>query len=414
VVGPVRPANLMQNTLYIKKTSFGDITTSMAMDKCCKGNHFHMYQRSEMMHFILYYRKLFWECSLQDQNNILTGIAQQRGVGRPSRKFEYNVYGLKLCSSAILMFLGITRKRWLRYSDLEHPEKGLRKTRSFPTPKRNTLIGWMEAYFSLRGGAGGDWQPNVNELHLSFTGKNSLFQEFRGDLITLHGYAADEVPSYTYFISMMHTHFKFVKIGGYKEFAKCDRCSHLDLKMAHTKSKAKIKRYLNLKAKHKVVYMAEKRKYWKHIFKSIQSPGRYMCLIGDGMENAKSAIPWWVQPPYSFNKCATAGFGVQGIINHAHNPKTLAFICPDVIKKGANFTIEWLLRSLTMVNSNQFFYICNCANYFIFRHLLSFELGKKQLLKFFICKLITVPRKLKIVLLSFFCLCLFRYVFFVL
>jgi hypothetical protein len=138
-------------------------------------------------------------------------------------------------------------------------------------------------------------------------------------------------------------------IGGFKNFAKCDRCSALDLEAASTRSRSTLKRIARTKAAHKKVYMTEKEKYWKHITKAICEASKFIITIGDGMEQGKTETPWWTQPPYSFNNCATAGFAVQGLINHSHNPKTVAFFVSDLVKKGANFTMEWLVRDLTLV-----------------------------------------------------------------
>jgi hypothetical protein len=266
----------------------------------------------------------------------------------------YQVEGLQLCRTGVCTFYGITLKRWERYTDRLNPVRRLRKTRRFAAPKRQRMLGWMHYYFSLRGKSGGDWMPDdrTNKtLHISYTEKTTIYQDMRIDLITKYDIEEEDVPAYSYFIRTLNTNFAHVKIGGVKQFAKCDRCSELDLEAASTKHRGTLKRIGRLKVEHKKVYMTEKEYYWKRIVKSILEPLRFMMSIGDGMDQSKTENPWFLRPPYSFNKCATAGFGVQGIINHSHDPKTVAFVVADACKKGANFAMEWLVRDLTMVGS---------------------------------------------------------------
>lgn len=40
---------------------------------------------------------------------------------------------------------------------------------------------------------------------------------------------------------------------------------------------------------------AERKKYYKHIKKSLKRPDKYLSIIIDGMDQAKTAIPHWVQ-----------------------------------------------------------------------------------------------------------------------
>jgi hypothetical protein len=303
-----------------------------------------------MKDFITTTRKRFWSADVDVQNQDIAGMGTQRGPRSHQKQVEYQLFGLQLCCRAVCKVLGISLKRWYRYTDQNNIVRATRKKRVYKSPKRNYMLGWMENYFSLRGAGGGDWMPDVQELRLSHTAKNSIYQEFRGNSLIEYEMDDEEVPVYSYFIQVMDASFPHVKIGGYKEFAKCDECSKLDLKMAKTRNRIKMKKYLARRAAHKVEYMAEKRKYWKHISKAILNPDCCMITIGDGMDQKKSTTPWWAEPPYQFNHCPSQGVAVQGIINHAHNPKTLAFIVTDAITKGGNFTIEWLLRNLIEVN----------------------------------------------------------------
>jgi hypothetical protein len=338
--------------LGAERTSHAAITSAINSKPCCNKNHFSSYNTAMMISYMEHHRKKFWERPRESQNDLITTIGSQRGCGDRSRHFAFQVEGLQLCRTGVCTFYGITLKRWERYTDSLNPVRRIRKTRRFNAPKRETMIGWMHAYFSLRGKSGGDWMPDSPTLHISHTEKNTIYQDMRIDLLTQYEISDEEVPGYSYFIDTMNSRFSHVKIGGYKEFAKCDRCAELDLEAAGTKDRAILKKVRRLKIAHKQVYMTEKEQYWKRISKAIMNPTRYIMSISDGMEQAKTESPWWVQPPYSFNKCATAGFGLQGIINHAHNPKTIAFLVADVVRKGANFTVEWLVRDLVMVCSN--------------------------------------------------------------
>jgi hypothetical protein len=335
-----------------ERTSHTAITFAMNSPPCCNRNHFLSYSSAMMIPFMEHHRRKFWERPRDDQNELLTIIGSQRGIGDHSRYFVYQFEGLQLCRTGLCTFLGVSLKRWERYTDRENPVRRLRKTRRFAAPKRERMLGWMLYYFALRGKSGGDWMPDdrTNKtLHISYTEKTTIYQDMRIDLITNFGCEDEEVPGYSYFIETLNDRFAHVKIGGVKQFAKCDRCSELDLQAANTKHRPTLKKIGRLKKEHKKLYMTEKEKYWHRIVKAILEPSRYMISIGDGMDQSKTETPWFLRPPYSFNKCATAGFGVQGIINHSHDPKTVAFVVADVCKKGGNFAMEWLVRDLTMV-----------------------------------------------------------------
>jgi hypothetical protein len=321
-----------------------------------------------MREFMTTVRKRFWSADIDVQNQDIAGMGTQRGPKAHQKLIEYQLFGLKLCCRAVCKVLGITLKRWYRYTDQNNIVRAAKKKRHYKSPKRNLMLGWMESYFSMRGAGGGDWMPDVQEVHLSHTAKNSIYQEFRLNLLYEYELEEEEVPVYSYFVQVMEASFPHVKINGYKEFAKCDHCSRLDLKMANTRNRVKMKKYLARRAAHKVEYMAEKRKYWKHISKAILNPDTHIVTIGDGMEQKKSTTPWWAEPPYHFNHCANQGVAVQGIINHAHNPKTIAFVVCDAITKGANFTIEWLLRNLIEVS----FHLCITTSFIYNIYLLTF------------------------------------------
>jgi hypothetical protein len=295
------------------------------------------------------HRTKFWERPRVEQNEIIEQIGSQRGYTKGG-KFKFQIHGLLLCRTAVCRFYGITLKRWERYTDLNNPVRKLRKTREFEAPKRRNLIGWMSYYFSLRGKSGGEWMPHENTLQISYTGKVTLYQDMRIDYLTRLDRDESEVAGYPYFVEILNEHFSHVKIGGYNTFAKCDHCSALDLEAASTRNRPTLKRIGRAKAAHKKIYMAEKRKYWHHINKAVMESSKCIITIGDGMEQGKTETPWFTRPPYALNNCATAGFAVQGIINHSHDPKTVAFIVSDLVKKGANFTMEWLVQDLSMVS----------------------------------------------------------------
>jgi hypothetical protein len=335
--------------MYDQQTSDQSIDEAMNSGPCCKKDHFHSYGRAPMLEFITKVRARFWDADPETQNQDIAGMGTQRGPEKHQKNVEYKLFGLSFCCKAVCKVLGISLKRWYRYTDQQNATRGKRKKRIYQSPKRNTMLGWMESYFSLRGAGGGDWMPDVTEAHLNHIAKFSIYQEFRGNMLVEYEFYEEQIPVYSYFVQIMEASFPHVKIGGYKEFAKCDHCSALDLKMANTRNRVKMKIYLKRRADHKVVYMAEKRKYWKHISKAILNPDKYLITIGDGMEQKKSTCPWWVEPPYQFQHCANQGVAVQGIINHAHSPKTLAYVVTDAIKKGGNFTVEWLLRNLIEV-----------------------------------------------------------------
>ena len=147
---------------------------------------------------------------------------------------------------------------------------------------------WMEAHFNLVG----DHMPNKgNEIHLETIEKKDIWQEYVNDCANI--LKIDTCMGYTHFVEYWNTFFQHVKIREYKAVSgKCYMCSILSSlrkKFVETSLRGEI---TELHALHRITYMSERRFYYARIMKGCEDPLNFLSLIGDGMAENHTALPW--------------------------------------------------------------------------------------------------------------------------
>lgn len=86
----------------------------------------------------------------------------------------------------------------------------------------------------------------------------------------------------------------------------------------------------------------EREKYAKHRQKSIKNPGKYMSLIIDGMDQAKTDIPHIISNPKAMAGSVTLETHITGV--RIHGWGTTMFINCGEFHHDSNLTIDILLR----------------------------------------------------------------------
>jgi len=147
---------------------------------------------------------------------------------------------------------------------------------------------WMKAYFDLVG----DHMPNkANEIHLETVEIKEIWLEYVSDCANI--FKIDQCMGYTHFVEYWHNFFSHVKIRAYKAVSgKCYMCSILSsLRKKFTEATLRAD-ITELHALHRITYMSERRFYYARIKKGCEDPANYLSLIGDGMAENHTALPW--------------------------------------------------------------------------------------------------------------------------
>lgn len=138
---------------------------------------------------------------------------------------------------------------------------------------------------------------------------------------------------------------RHIKLAKFKEgFSKCDVCSRYEMKI--TKQMTAAQR-ANLDCdfySHLAETKKERQQYYKAKNKAMTRPTEYMSLIMDSMDQRKTAVPFFSNPPKSIASEHVLKTKLMATIIHGHG--TYLFWTTDQIKHDTNFTIECLRRAL--------------------------------------------------------------------
>ena len=138
---------------------------------------------------------------------------------------------------------------------------------------------------------------------------------------------------------------RHIKLAKFKEgFSKCDVCSMYDLQI--TKQMTAAQR-ANLDCdfySHLAETKKERQQYYKAKNKAMTRPTECMSLIMDSMDQRKTSVPFFSNPPKSIASDYVLKTKLMATIIHGHG--TYLFWTTDQVKHDTNFTIECLRRAL--------------------------------------------------------------------
>ncbi len=97
-------------------------------------------------------------------------------------------------------------------------------------------------------------------------------------------------------------------------------------------------------------YRSEREKYAKHRRKSEKSPGQYLSVIVDGMDQDKTDIPHIISNPKAMAGSYTLETHVTGVRAHGHC--TMMVLDCGQFSHDTNLTIEVILRLLYHLKRN--------------------------------------------------------------
>jgi hypothetical protein len=136
-----------------------------------------------------------------------------------------------------------------------------------------------------------------------------------------------------------------IKCSKYKPgFSKCDKCSEFNRirkkQLDEVQKEAALAKYQT----HLLEERSEREQYYAARNKAGQNPKQYLSLIIDSMDQRKTCIPYWLNPP----KCLGTDYSLKnrviGVI--AHGFGTFLYWCTPQLKHDTDLTIECLRRTL--------------------------------------------------------------------
>lgn len=192
----------------------------------------------------------------------------------------------------------------------------------------------------------GDYMPHLDQIHLPASTKEGLFNQYKKFMES-----KDKVTvKYAYFVELFNEEAgDYVKIPKVKQFTRCTDCDDLDKEIAQAKTSID-REYFDLERdKHHAMHRAERLKYYWHINKSMDHPKRFISIISDGMDQAKTDVPHLRRLNHRTAELKPTGITVVGVKVHGHNPPNIVHVFPAMFPKDSSLTTQVLLDTLVMV-----------------------------------------------------------------
>ncbi|XP_070561781.1 uncharacterized protein [Ptychodera flava] len=154
-------------------------------------------------------------------------------------------------------------------------------------------MSWMRLLFERNGG----WMPHKTQVHLPTSSSKKLFyirmlKELEDDL----GIKKEDNISYEYFTEIWRQHLPEFVIPKKQEFVKCNICVQLREDLARAKTAMERGEIKDLIDKHVQQVEIERRVYHNTREQARTESDEVMCVIQDGMDQAKTSIPHLVEP----------------------------------------------------------------------------------------------------------------------
>ncbi|XP_070580909.1 uncharacterized protein [Ptychodera flava] len=183
--------------------------------------------------------------------------------------------------------------------------------------KTTMALTWMRFLFERIG----DWMPHKTEVHLPKTSSKKMFyqrmcKEFEED----YNIKPEDNISYEYFTTIWAEHLPEFKIPKTSEFVECSICAQLKEDRNRAKTKQEKEIISELLKKHFVQVETERKVYHATREQARFEPDEIMCIIQDGMDQKKTAIPRLVNEDKMTSLLARIRLHITGNIIHTNVP----------------------------------------------------------------------------------------------
>jgi hypothetical protein len=210
--------------------------------------------------------------------------------------------------------------------------------RKIPKDKKMSVISWFQGYLQVNA----DYMPHLDEVHVNARSLQELYEKYERFCVNW----MIRCCSPQYFKKTVREEMgDYIKIRKNKAFTKCTKCVDWDIRIG-TGSQAKRAYYKRKKRCHMERQENERRKYYKHRWKSRSRSHRYMSAIIDGMDQNKTDILRLKRETAGSSALTKLGVSVIGVICHGHEPRATAYLVPSEYPKDSSFTMQVVVQTI--------------------------------------------------------------------
>jgi hypothetical protein len=317
---------------------------------------------------ILASRQLFWANSHKAQNEWL--VKKIMGASRNAGLKEQLYMGINsrvYCVPCFWNLIGIGHNRWygirrkIKEGSLSVTDSRA-DSRIITGSKRQKIVEWMEDYEANQG----NYMPHLDEVHLPPSSWVDLTEYCNAELAAFttrvnglegrpqEGNEWEDVTPET-FKQVVQQEFPKIRIPPVQRMSKCDVCTKLKSARERTLDRTELKRLKADRDRHLVKVMGERRKYWKHRRKARHDPQRYCSIIIDGIDQAKTTVPFFTITSSEMSRRAAycVKMHVIGALCHGGQPFCQVFFGDPRHETGSNTTLEVLMKILLNLSEQQ-------------------------------------------------------------
>ncbi len=201
-------------------------------------------------------------------------------------------------------------------------------------------IYWMQNYFRMHC----EVMPTTGRLHLAdnYT-RDELYQIYKDEMESL----IEKFVSYSQFTRLWKMKFDNVVIPRKVRMGVCSICANLKSLIKGAKSDdAKKECYKRSLSEHRESQAKERMKAMHHRDKALKSPGRYMCLMIDGMDQKKTCLPHFARLPKDIGEECLVQMHLVGCLSYNRVVKPWVYLTYPNVHNDPNLTITIIQRVL--------------------------------------------------------------------
>ena len=314
-----------------------------SVKKCCLSDCLVKFGKKELHSVRLYYFSLNGE----EQDTFLAARLQllQDSSSRAKVCFEYFLnMNDRCCHKAFKIAFGVGNMRLNRIQQQCYFGNSISET---PVEELTTkgLVGqhaikWLQNYFRLHC----EVMPTTGRLHLSdnYT-REELFQIYKDDLQS----KGERFIKYCQFTRLWKLKFDNVLIPRKVRMGVCAVCANLKSMIKATSvDDAQKEKYKAALTDHRNSQANERIKAMHHRDKALKSPGRYMCLMIDGMDQKKTCLPHFSRIPKDITDECLVQMHLVGCLSYHRVVKPWVFFTYPNVHNDPNLTITIIHRVL--------------------------------------------------------------------
>ncbi|XP_062597809.1 uncharacterized protein LOC134259225 isoform X2 [Saccostrea cucullata] len=280
-------------------------------------------------------REKFWNLVIAEQNreivNHRIAVSSEMCV----------LAGRFVCTECWRLVHGVSRSRYFEQKKLPSPPSDGRKGMKYGHRRYSELANYLGSLGEKQGEKLPD-KPKVT-LPTCLTQKN-----------TYEEYVASHSDPYCFrhFQRVWKERFPDMRASEKTTFTECRECAMIRQLKSQRLTKEQLLKVEDQKRAHLLVARIAREKYYKHCKKALDQPDKYLSMIIDNMDQAKTTLPRF--PTYHKGDATLTRIHhhVTGVLAHGQKAASV-FTWTDKFACDSNITINCLLKVLEDVSTNK-------------------------------------------------------------